>query len=283
MAILDVLRTRRGATVLMLLVALVAGLGLFDRAERALLPATLAEVGEARVEENLARAAALFATARALNAAISVAQSASVSAGVGVEGSVSPGQALDPVNDLVERFSAVMLTATVALGGSALLLKAGDAYGLAVLLPGGLVLAALALWLPGAVGAGARRAGMLLLVAALIAKVGLPVTVLGTEAVANRIVEPQIARAQAELSAIELPGAPGLAPDAGWVDRLKAAGDITGQVDRLLAAAGGIADTVIDLIVGYAVKIVILPLVTLWLVARLAETLIGGLVPKREG
>ncbi|QJE74123.1 hypothetical protein HHL28_14430 [Aerophototrophica crusticola] len=124
---------------------------------------------------------------------------------------------------------------------------------------------------------------MLLLVAALIAKVGLPLTVLGTEAVADRIVEPQIARAQAELSAIELPGAPGLAPDAGWVDRLKAAGDITGQVDRLLAAAGGIADTVVDLIVGYAVKIVILPLVTLWLVARLAETLIGGLVPRREG
>lgn len=276
------LRTRTAATLLLLLAALAGGLGLFDRIERGVLPVTLAGKAEQALETNLTRAAALFASARALNAVISVAQSAQVSAGVGVQGTLGPGQMLDPLNDLVERFSAVMLTATVALGGSVLLVQAGDLFGLGTLLPAGLVLVALALWLPGSVGGGARRAGLILLVAALVAKLGLPLTVLATESVAERLVEPQIAAAETRLQGLEVPAAPGLGPDAGWADRLKAAGDITAQIERLASAAGGLADTVIDLTVAYALKIVVLPLITLWLVARLAEVLIAGLVPRRE-
>ncbi|WP_119679903.1 hypothetical protein [Indioceanicola profundi] len=286
---LPFLRTRLGMSLLFALLALVAWAGLLDRAERAVLPGTLAGAGERVLEENLTRAAALFATARTLNAAISVLQSAEVTAGVsvgaGVEGTVVPGQALDPINDLIERFSAIMLSATVALGAATLLVTAGDVYGFGVLLPLGLLLAATALWLPGAIGSGFRRGGQLLLVAALVAKVGLPVAVLATEQVAEGLVQPTLDRAEAELAAIDLPTLPtdpAAEQDRSWLERLRAMTDIGEQIRQAAGAAASLADTVIALTVAYVVKILVLPVVMLWLLGRVAEMLIGGLLPKRQ-
>jgi len=285
---LSFLRTRLGQTALFLALAMVAALGLMDRVER-LLPVTAPQAGMAVLEENLARAAALFATARALNAAVSVLQSAEVTAGVsvgaGVEGTIVPGQALDPVNDLVERFSAVMLSATVTLGAAMLLVQAGDVYGFQVLLPLGLLLAALALWVPGAVSAGARRAGLVLVMAALIAKLGLPLAVLGTEVMAERLVQPQIEQARGELEAIDLPRLPMEADAAekqSWLDRLKAVGDVGPQIARAAASAADLADTVVALTVAYIVKILVLPILLLWLIGRTAELLLNGILPRRE-
>ena len=63
-------------------------------------------------EDALKRALVTFAAARTLNGVISVVQSTEV--GVGV--TVSVGQILDPINDLVEQFSSVMLVAASSLG-----------------------------------------------------------------------------------------------------------------------------------------------------------------------
>lgn len=62
-------------------------------------------------------AAITFGVARALNAGISVAQGTEITlspAGVGT--SLSVGQLLDPVNDMIERFSWVVLAAITSLG-----------------------------------------------------------------------------------------------------------------------------------------------------------------------
>ncbi|MDE1461698.1 hypothetical protein [Spartinivicinus poritis] len=68
-------------------------------------------------DQQLKQAAVTFATARLLNGVISVIQGTEVSiqpVGVGV--TITAGEILDPVNDLVERFSWVMLTSTTSLG-----------------------------------------------------------------------------------------------------------------------------------------------------------------------
>lgn len=68
-------------------------------------------------ERSLSRALLSFGTARGLNAIISVAQGTEFTmqpAGVGVV--LTPGQILDPINDLIERFSWVMLLASTSLG-----------------------------------------------------------------------------------------------------------------------------------------------------------------------
>ncbi len=79
---------------------------------------------EASVDAALKRALVAFAAARGLNAVISAAQGTEVSVspfGMGV--ALAPGEVLDPVNDLVERFSGFMLVSSVALGSQRVLLE----------------------------------------------------------------------------------------------------------------------------------------------------------------
>ncbi len=65
------------------------------------------------IDDALATSATVYVAARGLNATISVIQDIEISAGIA---SVSPGEFLDPLNDLIERFSTVILFATASLG-----------------------------------------------------------------------------------------------------------------------------------------------------------------------
>ena len=69
------------------------------------------------IDKAFNRALITFGIAKTLNGVISVAQGTEIAiqpAGIGVN--LTPGQILDPVNDLVERFSWIMLASTSALG-----------------------------------------------------------------------------------------------------------------------------------------------------------------------
>lgn len=81
------------------------------------------------------RSLSVFAIARAMNGLISVVQGTEIyatPAGVGVNFAV--GQALDPINDMVERFSWVMLMSSVSLGIQELVLELTQVGGLKILL-----------------------------------------------------------------------------------------------------------------------------------------------------
>ena len=80
------------------------------------------------------RALVTFALARTLNGLISAVQGTEIAlqpAGVGVTS--TPGEVLDPVNDLVERFSWIMLGATISLGVQQVLLDIGQWWGMRLL------------------------------------------------------------------------------------------------------------------------------------------------------
>lgn len=81
------------------------------------------------------RALVTFALARTLNGLISVVQGTELAlqpAGVGV--TLTPGEVLDPVNDMIERFSWIMLGATLSLGVQQVLLDVGQWWGVRLLL-----------------------------------------------------------------------------------------------------------------------------------------------------
>lgn len=118
-------------TVLIVVIAGVATSGVIDH------------VSKDYAEQALKRALTTYAIARTLNGVISVAQGTEVAlepGGVGVI--MTPGQILDPVNDLVERFSSVMLVAASSLGLQIVLLEISSWIGITILL-----LAALSVWL----------------------------------------------------------------------------------------------------------------------------------------
>lgn len=79
---------------------------------------------DASVENALKRSLITFGIARGLNSVISTAQGTEVSVtplGMGV--TLAPGELLDPLNDLVERFSGFMLVSSVALGTQRVLIE----------------------------------------------------------------------------------------------------------------------------------------------------------------
>jgi hypothetical protein len=75
------------------------------------------------------RSVVTFALARGLNGLVSVVQGTEVSlapAGMGVN--IAAGEILDPVNDMVERFSWVMLMSSVSLGAQEVMLHLGKTF-----------------------------------------------------------------------------------------------------------------------------------------------------------
>lgn len=79
----------------------------------------LDDYGDRYTTNALKQSAASYAVARGINAVVSVLQSTEVSVGFA---SISPGEALDPLNDLVERFSWIAMMAMASLGLQKLLL-----------------------------------------------------------------------------------------------------------------------------------------------------------------
>lgn len=134
------------------------------------------------VDAGMKRALTTFAVARSLNAAISLAQGTEVTAGVGAELTLSVGQVLDPVNDLVESFSDLMLMASVAFGIQKILIVIGQYHYVKWL-----VIAVLAVW--GALYLLAKRTPRWLdqiLVLMLLIRFAVPVVGVGSEAIYDR-------------------------------------------------------------------------------------------------
>lgn len=80
--------------------------------------------GSEYTEATFNRALAAFGIAKTLNGVISVAQGTEFAfepAGVGVN--FTPGEILDPINDLIEQFSWIMLASTASLGVQRILLN----------------------------------------------------------------------------------------------------------------------------------------------------------------
>jgi hypothetical protein len=160
------------------------------------------DVSNTYAEKALTRALTTFAVARTLNGVISVAQGTEVAlepGGVGVM--LTPGQILDPVNDLVERFSSVMLVASSSLGLQIVLLDILSWWVLSAALIVSLVVAILLLWSPGLrankfVAAIPRVA----LVLAVI-RFALPVIIICTNFVFETFLETRHDAASTELSA----------------------------------------------------------------------------------
>ena len=95
----------------------------------------LDKFSSSQLDKAFTRSVSVFAIARGLNGLISVVQGTEVyatPAGVGVNFAV--GQIVDPMNDMVERFSWVMLMSSISLGVQEIMLHLGQTLLIQVLL-----------------------------------------------------------------------------------------------------------------------------------------------------
>jgi hypothetical protein len=203
---------------LLLGLAVTGGLdGGLDRALRPLSP----EVTRQALGRIQTRAAAAYVVARGLGRVVAVASSATVNAGIAVGGSLDIGRVLDPVDKLLDTFADVMMASLISVTAQLMLLDVLDAYALRWLLPAGLVVLALAVAFARPAHGRLRRIASLLIVAALLGKYALPLSVAGTEALSARFLEPRAAAAEQVVRATESDvvthTAPG-AEDHSWYD-----------------------------------------------------------------
>jgi hypothetical protein len=236
-----------------------------------------------QVDAGLKRALASFATARALNAIISVAQGTDVSlepAGVGVK--LAPGQILRPVNDLVSQFAELMLAASVAFGAMKALIAIGSYWGVAFLLTL-VVLGWLWLRLRGRDTPGWLASALLLL---LLARFSVPLVTVGSDAVFHRFLSSDYASSQtaidgnaAQLASMNPPTNPAGA-ETGIVERVKGwwsqkADALESRLEKLKQLASQVTEHIITLIVVFLMQTVVVPLLLFWGLYRTGKTLLN--------
>ncbi len=233
------------------------------------------------------RALITFAAARTLDGAISLAQGTEIAlqpAGIGV--TVSAGELLDPVNDLVEQFSSLMLIATTSLGLQSVLLRVSQWWVLGVLL-GLLTIARIAvLWYPEAVDEPVRQLIAGAFVVALVVRFALPLYALGS----GLFFEHFLASTQAEaVGAIEqtsgdirelerLGVESELDADATWMQRVSAwfadtveRLDVRERIEAFRQRLATVTEQLLHLVVVFTLQTIAMPLAFLWMLPRLVS------------
>ncbi len=226
--------------------------------------------------ENFREALAVAALARAFNGVISVAQGTEVAIqpiGVGV--TLTLGEILDPINDLVERFSMLALIAAVALGVQLTLSDIAAEPWLSAVVSVFALILIISTWWPGSSSSGqrvmrtvVRAAGMVLFARFLLAAVLLSTYWIDTFFLAERQ-----ATATAQLSATttsvkrmsDVDQRIQAESERGFFERYGETLDLQARLEALQAEVERSVEELINLIVIFVLQTLLLPLLGVWL------------------
>ncbi len=234
--------------------------------------APLDSAANQQADAGLKRALLSFASARALNAIISAVQGTEVAvepAGIGVV--FTPGEVLDPVNDLVEQFSELMLVASVSFGVQKMLISIGSYWGVSLLLS-----FAVAGWaffylrmqlVPGWLTK--------MLVVLLMVRFAVPVVAIGSERLFQKFMAADYSTSQQAIDATSdrlgklNPPATAPSESPGVLERLRGwwaeNSDVKLRFEQLKQAAEHATENIIKLIVIFLLQTLVIPLLLLWI------------------
>ena len=235
---------------------------------------------EAQAENALKNALVTFAVARTLNGVISAAQGTEVAlepGGVGVV--LSVGEVLDPINDLIERFSAVMLVAASSLGLQALLLNITGWWGVSAFLVAAAAAFLVTIWAPGSAVADYAVPALRVLLIGLFVRFAVPVLIVGTTLISDVFLVPEQEAATAILETttanveeLNQETQAASTTDQSLMDRLGEIIDdslesiqVRERLTLLKESAARASEHIVSLIAIFVLQTIILPLVFLWL------------------
>jgi hypothetical protein len=235
-----------------------------------------------QIDAGLKRALVSFATARALNAIISVAQGTEIAvepAGVGVK--LAPGQALRPINDLVSQFADLMLAASVAFGVMKVLIGIGSHWFVSLLLSASALGWAWFRWRGREPPSWLARA----LFVMLLVRFAVPLITVGNDALFQRFLSSDYHASQNAIggSASQLAT---LTPPVGepktgvgirerikewWSQNIDAIGS---RLDKLKKIASQLPEDIVRLIVVFLMQTLVVPLLLLWVLYRAGRAML---------
>jgi hypothetical protein len=245
--------------------------------------------GVTYTEESFKRALITFGIARGLNGVISVAQGTEIAvhpAGFGVN--FTPGQILDPINDLVEQFSWIMLASSASLGIQKVLLSISSTMIVTLLLAGLLGIYLISVWRPDWFAPGLKRSLVFFSVVLLFIRFSVPLAALGSEGLYWYFLHDQYVESSAELektqASISQISSEQIASydkePEDLIDRAKRFFESASQSisinDRLEKYKDVAADATkhaINLIVVFVIQTIMFPLLFLWIIFRSARVI----------
>lgn len=158
------------------------------------------KISSHQLDRAFTRAVAVFAIARGLNGVISVVQGTEIyatPAGVGVNFAV--GQIVDPMNDMVERFSWVMLMSSVSLGVQEIVLHLGQTPPVRLVFAMSALFLLLMLWVPRLWHAQSFNFIFKFLLVFFFLRFAVPMVVLANQGIYAYALEPKYLEAKAAL------------------------------------------------------------------------------------
>ncbi|MCK5002461.1 MAG: hypothetical protein KAS57_05525 [Gammaproteobacteria bacterium] len=249
---------------------------------------TFDNYGEQYTDEGFERSLVSFAIAKGLNGAISIVQGTEVAlepAGVGVI--LTPGQILDPANDLIERFSWIMLICTISLGIQSILLNIFSSFYFSTVVTASLFLMVLFVW--NKYEAPVQIKNILYRVAALliILRFFIPVMAVTSEGMYTAFLEPmyvestqQLEYSDKTITELSKEGATARneSEELSWYQALTQninstidTFDVDKRVEELKQEVESLTNHIIDLIVIFTMQTILFPLLFLWLSLKLIK------------
>jgi ABC-type multidrug transport system fused ATPase/permease subunit len=218
----------------------------------------------------------VYAMARGLNAVISVAQGTEMSIepmGVGL--TLTPGEVLDPLNDLIEQFSLVLLLASASIGVQQIVLLLGDNWVIRLFMLMLAVSSLLAYLLP----AVSPKAKLLLLRLVIVLTV-LRLLIPGLALLSHQTQQWLQTERQAAVSvlastqsSVDEFNSESQQQSSGWFSDLRDRLDIQARLEKVQQRAEQGVEAAVYLLAEFLLIMVLLPLLFAWLLLRLLSRL----------
>ncbi len=244
--------------------------------------------GEQYTEEGFQRSLVAFAIAKTLNGAISVVQGTEVAvepAGIGLI--LTPGQILDPVNDLIERFSWVMLICTTSLGIQSVLLKIFSSFYFSIIVAASLFLMLAFLWKYYKTSTSLRNILYRAMVFLVILRFFIPIMAITSDGLYKAFLEStyieskqQLDKSNATIASISKDNEKmnNEEKDISWLEMMSNSIDsaidsinVDKHLEQLKIEAENLTNHIINLIVVFTMQTILFPLIFIWLSMKLIK------------
>ncbi len=236
--------------------------------------------GEKYTEEGFTRSLAAFGIAKGLNGLISVVQGTEVAiepVGIGVI--LTPGQILDPVNDLIERFSWIMLICTTSLGIQSVLLTIFSSFFFSIAVSSTLFLIVLFTWNDQLTSLNLKNILYRLAVFLIILRFFIPLMAITNDGLYKAFLEPTYIESKQQLEQSNTAIANlsdnqklnNEAADKSWYEVIIDSINIDKNYEQLKVEADNLTSHIIDLIVVFTMQTILFPLIFIWLSMKLIK------------